>query len=159
MLITETGSILVGDKINHPSDISINKFLEDLIEDDETVKERTALVNSETGATMSYRELNEKANKVARVLLSKIKDDNINPNSDGDYIVALRYQPIINHVFKCDSRFVPSEQLIVTILAIFKAGLAYVPLAPNWPEGRVKHVIEDAAPIFIITNQGLNPCR
>ena len=100
MLITETGSILVGDKINHPSDISINKFLEDLIEDDETVKERTALVNSETGATMSHRELNEKANKVARVLLSKIKDDNINPNSDGDYIVALRYQPIINHVFK-----------------------------------------------------------
>ena len=42
---------------------------------------------------------------------------------------------------------------MITLLAIFKAGLAYVPLAPNWPEGRVKHVIEDAAPILIITNQ------
>ena len=53
-------------------------------------------------------------------------------------------------------RFVPSEELIVTILAIFKAGMAYVPLAPNWPEGRVRHVIEDASPVMIITNQGNN---
>ena len=51
-------------------------------------------------------------------------------------------------------RFLPSEELIVTILAIFKAGMAYVPLAPNWPEGRVRHVIEDASPVMIITNQG-----
>ena len=43
---------------------------------------------------------------------------------------------------------------MVTLLALFKAGLAYVPLAPNWPEGRVRHVIEDAAPIMIVTNQG-----
>ena len=50
-------------------------------------------------------------------------------------------------------RFLPSEELIVTILAIFKAGIAYVPIAPNWPEGRVRHVIEDASPIMIITNQ------
>ena len=52
------------------------------------------------------------------------------------------------------SRFRPSEELIVTLLAVFKAGLAYVPLAPNWPEGRVRHVIEDAGPVMILTNMG-----
>ena len=42
----------------------------------------------------------------------------------------------------------------MTLLAVFKAGLAYVPLAPNWPEGRVRHVIEDAGPVMILTNMG-----
>ena len=42
----------------------------------------------------------------------------------------------------------------MTLLAVFKAGLAYVPLAPNWPEGRVRHVIEDSGPVMIITNMG-----
>mgnify|MGYP001248275968 CR=1 FL=1 len=56
------------------------------------------------------------------------------PNPDGDYIVALR--------------FLPGEQLVTTILAIFKAGLAYVPIAPNWPGGRIEHIIADAAPIM-----------
>ena len=92
MLITEHGSILEGDKVNHPSDISINKVFEDLIEENEEIKDKVALVNSETGVEVTYRQLNEKANKVARVLLARIKDDDIKPNSDGDYIVALRWE-------------------------------------------------------------------
>ena len=59
---------------------------------------------------------------------------------------------ILIEIYK--SRFLPTEELVITILALYKAGLAYVPIAPNWPEGRVKHVIEDASPIMIVTNQG-----
>ena len=81
---------LSGDYYNHPTDISINKCLEDLIEDNEELKDTVALVNSETGKEVTYRELNEQANRVARVLLNNIKSNNTNPNSDGDYIVALR---------------------------------------------------------------------
>ena len=95
MLITEHGSILEGDKVNHPSDVSINKLFEDLIEENEEVKDKVALVNSETGVEVTYRELNEKANKVARVLLARIKDDDMKPNPDGDYIVALRSEEIV----------------------------------------------------------------
>jgi len=72
------------------------------------------------------------------MLLENIKRNGLKANSDGDYIVALR--------------FLPSEDLVMTILAIFKAGLAYVPIAPNWPEGRIRHIVDDAAPIMIITN-------
>ena len=84
------GCNLSGDYFNHPADISINKCLEDLIEDNEDLKETVALVNSETGKEVTYRELNDQANRVARVLLNNIKSNNTNPNSDGDYIVALR---------------------------------------------------------------------
>ena len=81
---------LSGGYFNHPADISINKCLEDLIEDNEDLKDSVALVNSETGREVTYKELNEKANKMARVLLNNIKSNNTNPNSDGDYIIALR---------------------------------------------------------------------
>ena len=84
------GCNLSGADYNHPADISINKCLEDLIEDNEDIKDTVALVNSETGKEVTYRELNAKANKVARALLNNIKSNNTNPNSDGDYIVALR---------------------------------------------------------------------
>ena len=87
---TKSDSILVGEKVNHPSDVSINKIFEDSIEDDVELKDKIALINSETEKSVTYNELNEKANKIARVFLKKIKDDGIRPNSDGDYIVALR---------------------------------------------------------------------
>ena len=89
MLITD-GSILTGEPQPHPLDVSINKFFEDYIEDNVDVKYKIALVNSETGRTVTYKDLNEKANKISRVLLNKIKKENGRPNSDGDYIVALR---------------------------------------------------------------------
>ena len=90
MLITD-GSVLIGEAQSHPLDVSINKVFEDFIEDNVDVKDKIALVNSETGKTVTYKDLNEKANKIARVLLNKIKKDNCKPNSDGDYIVVLRY--------------------------------------------------------------------
>ena len=59
-------------------------------------------------------------------------------NSDGDLIVALR--------------FLPNIELIVTILALTKCGLAYVPIAPNWPAGRINLILQNAKPVMFITN-------
>ena len=129
---------LVGQERPHPQDTTIDRGFQQLLEDDPSLAERVALVNAETGAEVTYGELNEKANRVARMLLRKIRNNGLKPNPDGDYIVALR--------------FLPGEQLVTTLLAIFKAGLAYVPIAPNWPEGRIKHIIVDSAPIMVITN-------
>ena len=92
-LITDTdNSILSGDNQPHPQDVSINKLFEDLIEDNVDLKDTIALVNSETGKEVTYRDLNEKANKIARVLLQKVKKEDLSPNSDGDHIIALRYK-------------------------------------------------------------------
>ena len=72
-----------------------------------------------------------------------MEDNRIKENKDGDLIVALR--------------FLPGIELVITILALIKAGLAYVPIAPNWPEGRLKMLIEDCRPIWAFTNVKADP--
>jgi len=95
-----------------------------------------------TKTTVSYRELNSRANKLARVLIDKVtsglEENRLRANSDGDLIVALR--------------FLPNIELIVTILALTKCGLAYVPIAPNWPAGRIRLILQNAKPAMVITN-------
>ena len=49
-------------------------------------------------------------------------------------------------------RYLPSIELVVTILAFLKCGIAYVPIAPNWPSGRIRLVLEDAKPAMVFTN-------
>ena len=46
---------------------------------------------------------------------------------------------------------------MLTILALIKAGLAYVPIAPNWPDGRIKMLLDDCQPIWAITNIKADP--
>merc|ERR1719288_673468 len=38
------------------------------------------------------------------------------------------------------------------MLAISKAGLAYLPMALEWPQGRLELLIDEVKPIFILTN-------
>ena len=72
-----------------------------------------------------------------------VQQKRIKRNTDGDFIVALR--------------FLPGIDLVVTIFALIKAGVAYVPIAPNWPDGRIKMIFEDCGPIWAITNMNADP--
>ena len=129
---------LAGEQYPHPDDTLLHKVFEDLLESDTDVYDKVALVNAETDSTTTFGQLNENANRLARVFIRMMKKNGLRANSDGDYIVALR--------------FLPGEDLVTTLLAIFKAGLAYVPIAPNWPEGRIRHILEDSSPIMVLTN-------
>lgn len=44
-----------------------------------------------------------------------------------------------------------STLLGVAILGILKSGAAYVPIDPDYPEGRVRGMVEDAEPLFLLT--------
>ncbi|PQP81876.1 non-ribosomal peptide synthetase [Paenibacillus sp. PCH8] len=71
---------------------------------------------------LSYRELNEKANQLARTLHAKgIQNDQLIG------IIADR-----------------SLDMVIGILAILKAGGAYVPIDPEYPEDRVSYMLEDS---------------
>jgi non-ribosomal peptide synthetase component F len=131
-------TLLAGEEHDHPQDTVISKLFEQMLDKKPELLHQTALLHTETKIPITFKKLNEDANRLARVLLRKIKQDELKPNQDGDYVVAIR--------------FVPDEGLVITLLAIFKAGLAYVPLAPNWPEGRLQHILGEAEPIMIITN-------
>ncbi|GCE02774.1 non-ribosomal peptide synthetase [Dictyobacter aurantiacus] len=72
--------------------------------------------------TLTYQELNQRANQLARHLDSL----GIGP----DMLVGV-----------CMER---SLELVIAILAILKAGGAYVPLDPDYPADRLAYMIEDA---------------
>lgn len=82
------------------------------------------------GAAMTYAELNERAGRLARLLLAR----GIGP----ERIVALALPR--------------SADMVVALLAIHKNGAAYLPLDPDYPADRLAYVLEDAQAACIVTN-------
>ena len=83
--------------------------------------------------TLTYRELNERANQLAHALRHL--------GVGRDTPVAL----ILDRSF----------DLIVSILAVLKAGGAYVPLDPAWPRQRLQLLLDDIDPPVVLTAQAL----
>jgi amino acid adenylation domain-containing protein len=82
------------------------------------------------GRTLTYRQLDESANRLARRL------QNLGVKPDTLVGVAMGR----------------SETLVVSLLGILKAGGAYVPLDPTYPEDRLSLVIEDSQmPVLLTT--------
>ena len=136
-ILDNSGWCLEGPHVDHPTDCSLHSIFEEILTKPGQT-DLVALVNAETGVEITFGQLNEQANQLANILLAKIQRSGLKPNSDGDNIVAVRFHP--------------GHELVITLLAIFKARLAYVPIAPNWPEGRIQHILEDSSPIMVITN-------
>lgn len=80
--------------------------------------------------SISYSELNEKSNQLACYLI----EQGLEPGQ----IVAI-----------CLER---SIELVISIYGIIKAGGAYTPLDPEYPQQRLDFVLEDAQAPFVITN-------
>lgn len=57
-------------------------------------------------------------------------------NTDNDLIVAVSLHP--------------SDKLITTLLAIWKAGAAYLPLDPTFPQHRIDHILNESQPFLVI---------
>ena len=84
---------------------------------------------------LTYKELNERSNQLAHFL---IKHHNIKPDS----LIALLLDR--------------SEYMIIAILAVLKAGGAYVPISPDYPDDRIKYILDDTATNILITNSIYN---
>jgi amino acid adenylation domain-containing protein len=85
------------------------------------------------GESLSYRELNESADRLARRLLSS----GLAPESR----VGLMLER--------------TPRLLVATLGVMKAGGAYVPLDPSYPRERLAFMAEDAGLSVLITEQSL----
>ncbi|MBQ0969588.1 AMP-binding protein, partial [Streptomyces sp. RK23] len=48
-----------------------------------------------------------------------------------------------------------SVELIVALLAVTKAGAAYVPVDPEYPAERVAHILSDASPALVIDDTAM----
>jgi non-ribosomal peptide synthetase component F len=48
----------------------------------------------------------------------------------------------------------PSDRLVITLLAVWKTGAAYLPLDPSFPSARVGHILSEAQPVLVVTDEG-----
>ncbi|MGE5613661.1 MAG: amino acid adenylation domain-containing protein [Bacillota bacterium] len=102
---------------DYPRDKTVHRLFE---EQAERTPDSVAVVFGDKELT--YRELNAKANQLARVL----RDKGVGP----DTIVAIMVER--------------SLEMIIGILAILKAGGAYLPIDPDYPEERIGYMLEDS---------------
>ena len=82
--------------------------------------------------SLTYRELEEKSNQLANCLITKYNIKN------EDFIGV--------HLDK-------SEQYIICLLAILKAGAVYVPIDINYPSNRKQYILNDASIKVLISNK------
>ncbi|WP_425564008.1 amino acid adenylation domain-containing protein [Saccharothrix xinjiangensis] len=80
------------------------------------------------GETLSYRELDERANRLAHHLVAA--------GAGPETLVALK--------------FPRSLDLVVAVLGVLKSGAAYLPIDPDYPADRVAYVIEDSRPVLTL---------
>ncbi|GIO01643.1 non-ribosomal peptide synthetase [Brevibacillus halotolerans] len=84
-------------------------------------------------SSLTYRELNEKANQLARVLRAK--------GVEADQLIGIL----------CER----SIEMIVGILGVLKAGGAYVPIDPDYPQERMRFILSDSACHILLTQSHL----
>ena len=87
---------------------------------------------------LTYRELNEKSNQLARLLRKK----GVKPDS----IVGIMVER--------------SPEMIIGIMGVLKAGGAYLPIDPEYPSDRIRYMLEDSnAKILLVRNKDTNILR
>ncbi|WP_159888720.1 condensation domain-containing protein, partial [Paenibacillus puerhi] len=114
--------------LSSPQDKTIYRLLE---EQAEKTPEQLA-VYAEDGQ-LTYRELNERANRLARTLRRH--------GAGRDKLVGLMVER--------------SLEMIVGVFGILKAGAAYVPIDPEYPEDRIRYMLEDSGAGLLLTQERL----
>lgn len=115
-------------RASYPHDRTVHQLFEEQVA---RTPDRTAVVCG--SESLTYRELDERANRLAHHL----RDQGVGP----DVLVAL-----------CLER---SAEMIVALLAVLKAGGAYLPLDPEYPAERLRFQVSDARAGHLISTTRL----
>lgn len=83
---------------------------------------------------LTYRELNEKANSLARILRKK----EVKPES----LIGIMIER--------------SLEMIIGIIGILKSGGAYIPIDPDYPRDRIEYMLEDSRANILLTRGALS---
>ncbi|WP_423220166.1 amino acid adenylation domain-containing protein [Bacillus thuringiensis] len=112
---------------------SKEKTIQELFEE-QVERTPTAIALEFNGESLTYNELNKKANKLARILRrNDVKENTVVP------ILVRR-----------------SFNLIIGILGILKAGGCYLPLDPEYPVDRIDYMLEDSKGSLLLTEENLS---
>ncbi|MDP3562270.1 MAG: amino acid adenylation domain-containing protein, partial [Legionellaceae bacterium] len=110
-------------KNDYPQDKTIHQLFEEQVK---KTPNNIAVVFADQQLT--YNQLNEEANQLARY---------IHKQNPGEFVAI------------CMDR---SLEMIVAILGILKAGCAYVPIDPNYPQERIDYILADIQAKLVLDN-------
>jgi len=122
--LSENKEIPTFDPIDTP--ILHKRFEKQVAENPDNI----ALVASD--ATLTYKQLNERSNRIANSLIEK----GVKPGSN--VLVMLPR----------------NSNLIATIIGIFKAGCTFIPIDLEYPAERIKYIYENSEADYIINTEG-----
>ena len=92
------------------------------------------------GNFLTYQELNERASQLANTLRQSYHQQYHQP-LQADTLIGLYVER--------------SLDMIVSILAVLKAGCAYVPMSPEYPQSRLQFILEDTQTPLILSQKHL----
>lgn len=121
--LNEAGILQDRVNVGYPKEATIKTLFEEQVE---KWPERIAVTFQEQSLT--YKQLNERANQLAHSLLRA--------GVNGNQLIAIVTER--------------SLEMVIGILAIVKAGCAYVPIDPIYPEERRNYIIEDSGVSIIL---------
>ncbi|WP_139490146.1 non-ribosomal peptide synthetase [Brevibacillus dissolubilis] len=111
----------------YPQEMTIHQLLE---EQAERTPDAVALTYG--GTSITYRELNERTNQIARYLRTRL-------GVTADTLVAVITER--------------SVEMVTALISVLKAGGAYVPIDPAFPEERIRAIVEEAGVTTVLTTK------
>ncbi|HJP74822.1 MAG TPA: amino acid adenylation domain-containing protein [Pseudonocardiaceae bacterium] len=115
------------DTVNDTAEPTLAAGLIDTVRGQVVMTPEAPAVIGET-ETLSYQELDTRANRLAHWLIER--------GVVTESLVAVRLPR--------------SEDLVVALLAVLKTGAAYIPLDPDHPSSRLDYILADAKPAFVL---------
>ncbi|MEO8673215.1 MAG: amino acid adenylation domain-containing protein [Tahibacter sp.] len=114
------------------TDNGSERFVHDLIAE-VALRDPTAIAVDSDAGSLSYRELDRRANRLAHYLRSQ--------RIGAESVIGLCFDGCAD--------------MVVAILAVFKAGAAYLPLDPAHPDARLANAMSDAGVRHVLTQSTL----
>ncbi|OZE92035.1 hypothetical protein CH299_29250, partial [Rhodococcus sp. 14-2686-1-2] len=116
-----------------PTQASPNTTLDTLIRTQTTRTPNATAAVDDDGQQWTYTAIDAHANAVAHLLVER-------GVHVGDRVAVMLHR---------------SVDLVTTLIAVIRAGAAYVPIDPDYPSERITHILDDASPTVVITEDFL----
>lgn len=115
--------------VEYPKDKCVHQLFEEQVE---RTPDKTAIVACDK--TLTYREVNEEANRIAHSLIEK----------------GVRVGDVV--AFALPRR----SYLIAAMFGILKSGAAYLPIDPDYPQDRIEYMLDDSKAKLYITEKDMD---